>query len=109
MSLAREQLGLVSGEGEAMKYPASTGTVQPFQSPPYHMHYHVIRNCEGEEGGRRGGGGGERGRGGRRRGGRGGHKKAELTLGRPIGLCMIALTEHVLLMKGFHLVSQLGL
>jgi len=53
VSLAREQLSLVSGEGEAMKYPASTGTVQPFQSPPYHLHYHVIRNCEGEEGGRR--------------------------------------------------------
>ena len=33
VSLAREQLCLVSGEGEAMKYPASTGTVQPFQPP----------------------------------------------------------------------------
>ena len=50
MSLAGEQFGLVSGEGEAMKYPASTGTVQPFQPPPYHLHYHVIRNC-GEGGG----------------------------------------------------------
>ena len=27
VSLAREELSLVSGEGEAMKYPASTGTV----------------------------------------------------------------------------------